>query len=360
MPCIGTGLILISGDNFITKILSTKVFVFIGELSYSIYLWHWPVIALLRYYKSEYYFTIPEILIIVFLTGLISYLTYKFVEVPLRTQRTKPFTIRVGLIVFCIAVVFSMINSVNERIFNIPPDFSNPTVGLNSHGSTFKNIEVLGSQNNSNDSIMLIGDSHALVYKPFMDYIGKKNNFNFRTVTNDSYPVIPYLDRNDFPNEERYNQYKILTNEMKQELSRTKYIFFSSLYSEKVPSVTQALIKFIKKDLTKNQKLIILEDFPSLSKNPIRINRSFLRTSDEKIAIIPNTLPKTIKELPSKTTNIHILHLNFNSLSNNVPYKNDTVMYYDENHFNSFGAINAAKANENLFMKQFIEISKMK
>ena len=47
-----TGVCLIiwfsSKDEIITKILSTKLFVGIGLISYSLYLWHYPVFAFVR------------------------------------------------------------------------------------------------------------------------------------------------------------------------------------------------------------------------------------------------------------------------------------------------------------------------
>jgi peptidoglycan/LPS O-acetylase OafA/YrhL len=50
-PVIGSGLIILSGNNnhsFVTSILSMKCFRYIGHISYSLYLWHWPIIAILK------------------------------------------------------------------------------------------------------------------------------------------------------------------------------------------------------------------------------------------------------------------------------------------------------------------------
>jgi peptidoglycan/LPS O-acetylase OafA/YrhL len=48
-PCVGSALIIgagESGSSLIGKILSWRPIVFIGLISYSLYLWHWPVIVL--------------------------------------------------------------------------------------------------------------------------------------------------------------------------------------------------------------------------------------------------------------------------------------------------------------------------
>ena len=50
IPCLGTGLIIISKGSFFSKVISNLAFVKLGGLSYSIYLWHWPIMAFNRYY----------------------------------------------------------------------------------------------------------------------------------------------------------------------------------------------------------------------------------------------------------------------------------------------------------------------
>jgi peptidoglycan/LPS O-acetylase OafA/YrhL len=91
-PIIGVCLIIwFSNKNeLITKILSTKLFVGIGLISYSLYLWHYPVFSFIRYYKWFYqdseivnflkYFSI--LLIILF-----SIISYSFVEKKFRNKK---------------------------------------------------------------------------------------------------------------------------------------------------------------------------------------------------------------------------------------------------------------------------------
>ena len=52
-PILGVCLIIWFSDKleFLTKILSSKVFVGIGLISYSLYLWHYPIFAFLRNYS---------------------------------------------------------------------------------------------------------------------------------------------------------------------------------------------------------------------------------------------------------------------------------------------------------------------
>jgi len=85
VPVIGTGLILVfaSSGTWAARILSLRVFVLIGLISYSAYLWHQPLLAFARIRSV----TEPSPLIltaIVGLTFLIAWLSWKYVEQPFR------------------------------------------------------------------------------------------------------------------------------------------------------------------------------------------------------------------------------------------------------------------------------------
>ena len=48
LPCLGTWLVIYAGESgstFVAKVLSLRPVVFIGVISYSLYLWHWPLIV---------------------------------------------------------------------------------------------------------------------------------------------------------------------------------------------------------------------------------------------------------------------------------------------------------------------------
>ena len=85
IPTVGTLFILISGSKawLNHKILSNKVFVWFGLISYPLYLWHWPLLSLTNIIWLE----APSInvrIIAVMLSIFFAWLTYKFIEIPLR------------------------------------------------------------------------------------------------------------------------------------------------------------------------------------------------------------------------------------------------------------------------------------
>lgn len=86
-PTVGAALIIsfCTPGSFSFKILGSRVFVFIGLLSYSLYLWHQPAFAFLRIYSSTHpsFFDFLALLPLIF---ILSVLTWRYVETPFRNK----------------------------------------------------------------------------------------------------------------------------------------------------------------------------------------------------------------------------------------------------------------------------------
>lgn len=87
--CAGTVLIIMSGvdgETRVSRLLSLAPLVLIGRLSYSLYLWHWPVLVFAQYVNLEPLRSWQHLLLLpVSLT--LSFLSYRFVEQPFRSRR---------------------------------------------------------------------------------------------------------------------------------------------------------------------------------------------------------------------------------------------------------------------------------
>ena len=90
-------------DEIITKILSSKLFVSIGLISYSLYLWHYPVFAFFRYSLASGSM-IKKILIMLFII-LASVITYFFIEKPFRNKKKISLNF---LVIFLISIVVTL------------------------------------------------------------------------------------------------------------------------------------------------------------------------------------------------------------------------------------------------------------
>jgi peptidoglycan/LPS O-acetylase OafA/YrhL len=92
LPCLGAALIIRSGESsntFISRLLSARVPVFIGLISYSLYLWHWPLIVFSKYYLMRELSDVQTLGALV-LSGLLASLSWYYVELPCRRTRGIP------------------------------------------------------------------------------------------------------------------------------------------------------------------------------------------------------------------------------------------------------------------------------
>jgi peptidoglycan/LPS O-acetylase OafA/YrhL len=83
---VGTALLIRYGQSgWINALLSWRPCVAIGKISYSLYLWHWPVTVFWKYavYDQLYFYDYIGMFL---LSLLLAYLSWRFVEVPVRTS----------------------------------------------------------------------------------------------------------------------------------------------------------------------------------------------------------------------------------------------------------------------------------
>jgi len=107
---VGTCLILwFSNKNeIITKILSTKFFVGIGLISYSLYLWHYPIFAFAAV-KDILQETIISKILLILITFFLSVLSYYYIERPFRNRKLGFNKILIYLgILLAIIIIFNV------------------------------------------------------------------------------------------------------------------------------------------------------------------------------------------------------------------------------------------------------------
>lgn len=90
-PCLGTALVILAGSqgpNPVSRLLAWRGAVFVGLISYSLYLWHWPVITAFNYFYIDS--GLPRALAITTLSIALAWLSWRYVEQPFRHGR-EPF-----------------------------------------------------------------------------------------------------------------------------------------------------------------------------------------------------------------------------------------------------------------------------
>jgi peptidoglycan/LPS O-acetylase OafA/YrhL len=93
-PCIGAAMFIWSGIGVPTLARSRAsplgIAKFFGQISYSLYLWHWPLFTFARFSKAGLVLDAGDKVALFALTVLISWLSWRFVEQPFRRRRLAP------------------------------------------------------------------------------------------------------------------------------------------------------------------------------------------------------------------------------------------------------------------------------
>jgi peptidoglycan/LPS O-acetylase OafA/YrhL len=95
-PCVGAALIIAAGEtgsSVVGSMLSLRPVVFLGLISYSIYLWHWPLLVFQRTDKmlfAQTELTPAAKVLFIMLVVIIASASWFFIEQPIRRGRLRP------------------------------------------------------------------------------------------------------------------------------------------------------------------------------------------------------------------------------------------------------------------------------
>jgi peptidoglycan/LPS O-acetylase OafA/YrhL len=185
-PCLGAGLIIAAGQtgtSLVGRALSFKPLVFVGLISYSLYLWHWPIIVFHGVGALSVHGVSDRIakLIVILASFAAATLSWKFVEVPFRSGRLKLAGASVFKAGFGGVAVAGAIGVVMILSHGIPSRFPASAVKIASYldqkwtdeyrtGSCFIsseyaykdfNFSLCLHEDGKRKNFLLIGDSHA-------------------------------------------------------------------------------------------------------------------------------------------------------------------------------------------------------
>lgn len=203
----------ISNGNM-RKNFSPNLTVFLGDISYSIYLWHWPIIYFLKNFTNLS--KIELSLITLTLTLILSVLTYYFWENRFRGENSSnPKIVLASFISFSILILFvsSNRNVVEFRFAGLKQKLSNfeiksgftekETKCLSDYGETYEvwDSSCLIKRENSEQIIALIwGDSHVAALADAFELDEKFKEIEFSRASTTSCPPIKSMNSLVSPN----------------------------------------------------------------------------------------------------------------------------------------------------------------
>ena len=210
--CLATVAIIYTGNLNVgalgNRLLSVRLMVCVGILSYSLYLWHWPLLAFLRVMNVE--IDLLVISIFFFLTFVLSALTWYLVENPFRYRYR--FKLWQAVVVFWLipTLFFVGVSKLAKENAGFPARFGEDLVRIVGTIASVvtPNIDVcnppknlstdkcrLGALDTGRLDAVLMGDSHARHFREFVSIIATDAGLSVYGVTAPACLPVPKLRR---------------------------------------------------------------------------------------------------------------------------------------------------------------------
>ncbi|NBV06187.1 MAG: acyltransferase [Proteobacteria bacterium] len=363
LPCTGAVLIIISGQQnktLVAKFLSNRILVFIGKMSYSLYLWHFPIIVFYKEYTNQKIITLPAAAILIFIIFIISYCSWRFVEKPFRKhyvfiKKSKfsfnlarhPFFVSSLCIIFFISLnyISKITHGFNFRFSSEPllqeTDLDQYAafvkgkkcgVGKKSHPFPDINECVVGP-NQQDFEVALFGDSHAGHYSQSVVSWAERRGLSVMSFYLFSCPPLLTNDHILNKNEKcwKYRQ-KVLS--ILKEKPHIKYVFLGSSwfeYNEEKDDYKNLFRENFGETLkvisSLNKKVIILGRIPNFDVNSNGVNP--LKCIERKLVPLQKLLPFSTPSCVSVETSYFVKQQEFESIMKEEVLKYKNTLFFD-------------------------------
>jgi hypothetical protein len=161
-------------------VLSNPISNFFGNISYSFYLWHWPVIIFYKIYLFDHFveFGKFEKLSVLIISIVLATLTYRFIEIPFKKVKSTSTSYKPILISLSVTLGIALTTlgssyfqktrfTAQTKLYESYLTYSNPyrqaSCFLTSNRNNFRLFDQKNCINTEPEkfNILLIGDSHA-------------------------------------------------------------------------------------------------------------------------------------------------------------------------------------------------------
>lgn len=343
-PTIGTALIIFGGAvriNAVSRLLSTKALTWVGAISYSAYLWHWPLLAFFRYGYGE-----PGVLAgaqLLVLTIMLAWLTYRYVEQPGRhiaATRWRP--ILLGFLGSSVMLVVASAGFVyNDRLPKSwrSAEYANALAAvrgreLSAEQSSYvcqrkqlidaDRIDphcTVGKGSNSAQRVLLIGDSNAAHFVGMVATFADHSGFRFVNLEAGSCPPI-MTDVTAFVSIKRLAACTASQQVWRDALVDADVVIMGGTWNEyqsKSPNFLPALKKQVKQLEAEGKTVILI--------GKIAVIDGFDRLCDEK------ALRFRYKECVAESNALSAEIASVNEQLKNFAARSSTVRYFDANEY---------------------------
>ncbi|MEP5339580.1 MAG: acyltransferase family protein [Algibacter sp.] len=359
-PCLGAMLLIYTGKEnthgFFNYILQLKPMVFLGKLSYSMYLWHWPIFVFIAYLGYE--LTGSFRIFAIALTILLSYFSWRFIEQPFRFQFKFSFKKTLTVVMLpsflIIGAIYGIIDAKNgfpERFPNLSEFDKNTNFPSKVRKACFNkrivgNCEAcyLGVKKDTLDGV-LIGDSFANHTAAFLDVLAKDADLYIHDSAASGYPIM-----NDIDNDGNDIYPKAYAIERMNYAKQFKTIYISVnwyKFSDTTTAKYKSAIKTVSELVKLNKKVVLFDclrettDMNLHKLKLIKIGRSTPFTKDD-LLISKTERPEgyLIDVLKARFPSVVIIDLNDAMCDDNSCELqiDNTIVYRNADHLNTSGA----------------------
>jgi peptidoglycan/LPS O-acetylase OafA/YrhL len=205
LPTFGAVLLISAGPDawFNRKVLAHRALVFVGLISYPLYLWHWPLLSFFRITSDNPPAT-SEILAIIFISFLGAWLTYKVVETPFRRSKSAWAIITLISMIVVSGVFGEVIRKSNGYPARFPSNIQKIIYSSSSNESYRKGVcllnpdqeadsfshECFTGASSQSKKILLWGDSHAAQLYAGLHHYEREGQFDVMQLTASACPPV--------------------------------------------------------------------------------------------------------------------------------------------------------------------------
>jgi peptidoglycan/LPS O-acetylase OafA/YrhL len=255
LPVMGTVMLIATINTwppFLNDVANSRLFQWLGEISYPLYLWHWPLLVLPSTYFARPLEVYERILAII-ATIVLADLTHRFIEEPFRKTKTIPTLVfkRSGVITLVsvligTVIIFSSSDKIDVSGINgavsLAQIKARPLVyddGCHANYAQTNSDKCEYADKKSQKTMVLYGDSHAAQWFPALVEIASRSGYKLISLTKSACPAVDTvrLDQGGFKMS-RCKQWRINSIKRIQEIDPDVLIMSSFQYFAQPPRFT--------------------------------------------------------------------------------------------------------------------------
>lgn len=353
IPCLAVAALIYFNhyEHPLKKFFQSKITVAAGLISYSLYLWHWPILAFMRYIGPDNLppYSPAAAVVLILLLSLIS---YHCIEKPFKKWQGS----FAQSVLWIYALPMLILGAGSFFAMRLPFMAQYDRMGLtrsntSCHNNTGK--QCLWGDTEKQPELLVLGDSHADHYKTFFDAVGKKEKWSATMVSADACAYVEGYASRVFQN---WAACRAVYRYAEEHLPRYSKVVLSMRWGSQMPENSRSLAydagffqkfdRMLHKLSSEKQAVYLMADNLASSYN---VQRAYILSSripgyrqtlhpDDESTLKANA---RIRELAAKYPNVYIIdaaaYIPADFQIGGLP------VYSDKDHINPYGGTELAK-----------------